>query len=225
MPGVVGILTARRHHDESRPRPTSAAADCREPGYVGAPVHARWPPKSETHRAGRDRQGPASTGKPLPFHVDPLAEPASRTGPTRAPTTNVGAAEHRSSQKIKWTRADFDSRGHDPDAAWASPAPEWAYGEVDANVRASCKLVIDETLRARQQLAPQHGAAHARWRTGRTASASLHLSTQSHTWIVATARRASSASRHRRPGHRRGILRRRLRLQGKRLCDAGAAGA
>jgi xanthine dehydrogenase molybdenum-binding subunit len=176
MPGVVGILTP----DDITTNPPAPDPQllCREPGYVGAPVLLL---AAESETQAQDAIDKVRIDwEVLPFHVDPLQSLHPDRPDARA-ETNVGA-KNIEPQKIKWTRADFDAAGTTR-MPMGQPGAEWAYGEVDANF-ARCKLVIDERFvhasNSHHSMEPRSAMAY--WQNGKCIA---HVSTQSHTWIVA----------------------------------------
>ena len=105
MPGVVGILTA---DDVKNPAAPDIPLLTKEPGYVGAPILLL---AAEDETTAQDAIEKIRIDfEPLPFHVDPLAEPASRTARC-AHRRQRRRGRRRSSQTLKWTREDFDDAG------------------------------------------------------------------------------------------------------------------
>ena len=154
----------------------------------------------------------------LPFTVDPLAEPVPG-GPNAR--TNGNVVKPRHDQRLQVDRAGFRCGGGGS-AADGHAATEWSYGDIDAGF-AAAKLVLDETFvtagLSHHSMEPRTAMAY--WQNGKCY---LHASSQSESFPVPTVARYH---RHRRPRarlHRR-VLRRRVRLEGRRLSDRRGARA
>ncbi len=175
MPGVVGILTPDEVKNPPSPDPQLL---CAEPCYIGAPV-LLVAAESET-QAQDAIEKIRIDWEVLPFHVDALQSLHPDRPDARA-EVNVGVKNIEPKQ-IKWTREDFATAGTGR-MPMGKPGAEWAYGDLAANF-ARCKLVLDESFvhasNSHHSMEPRSAMAY--WQNGKCV---VHVSTQSHTWIVA----------------------------------------
>ena len=177
-----------------------------------------WRPRTET-TAQDALEKVRIDYEPLPFHVDPLAslhpdKPNARTD------GNVGAAGVEF-QTLKWTREDFANAGGAHAHGQAGAGMDLRRRRCRLRARRSWCSTRPSCMPAIRTTAWSRARRMAYWQNGKCI---LHVSSQSQSFIA-----PALAGHDRHPAHRPGgdrrILRRWLRLQGRRLSAAGAAGA
>ncbi len=178
-----------------------------------------WPPRDET--AAQDAL------EKVPHRLRAAAVPCRSAGEPASGRAQCAHRRQRRRRRRGVPDAQVDARGLRQRRHGRMPMGKAGAGMVVrrrrrrlregaswCSTRPSCTPAIRTTAWSR---AP-------RWPTGRTASASLHVSSQSQSFIAPALAGHDRHSAHR-PGGDRRVLRRRLRLEGRRLSAAGAAGA
>ena len=206
MPGVIGVLTA-----DDVPPARAAEPDPDQRAALRRRSDPRRRGGDETH--AQDAIDAIQLDlEPLPFTVDPL-QSLYPGGPNARSDGNVRPSVARLTSRDKWSARDFAAAG-DGSCRWASRPRTMAVRRLEAGF-------ADARARARRDLR-HRGLSHhcmeprsalAYWQNGKCF---VHGSSQSQAFLVPV---HGALHRHQAAGsglHRR-VLRRRLRLEGRRV--------
>jgi xanthine dehydrogenase molybdenum-binding subunit len=174
MPGVIAVLTADEVPAVEEPEVPILS---NEPVYVGEPILAVAAVDETTAENAIEKI--KLDLEPMPFTVDPL-DSLYPGGPDARADGNV-ANPRLGLRRVKWDARDFAAAGDDKLPA-GTPASEWSYGDLDAQLGAA-HLVLDESFvtagLAHHSMEPRTAMAY--WQNGKCF---LHASSQSQSFPV-----------------------------------------
>ena len=211
MPGVHGVLTADEVDESAR----AAGDDSDERAVVRRPSDPR---RRGRYRGARERRAREDQGhvRGAAVHRRSAAELVSRAARTRArtATSRIKASICRTSSG----RRRISRRSRKGSCRRARPSREWSFGDIDAGF-ASAKLVLDETFVTAGLGASLDGAAQRARVLAERQVLSVRLDAEPE--LPDPGHRALRRRRARGSRLRLGVLRRRLRLEGRRLSADG----